>query len=187
MSLPRLFCSFSTCSSILSQFQCHLFDEYSNEVMLNLGDDEVSGDHSSLTFMMKVMIWRFVSDTHMVMVVLTLPELTQCLPSVCNSWVFFAISQICMLVTHTWTSVPGHDLLSCLCSIPGKVMVWYFVSDAHKVMTTLFLVVLVFAGTDIMVTFKILVRSFLCSLTDTSTPWNPLQAFVACDLNPSWG
>jgi len=92
-----------------------------------------------------------------------------------------------MLVTHTWTSVPGHDLLSCLCSIPGKVMIIHFMSDAHKVMTTLFLVVLVFAGTDIMVTFKILVRSFLCSLTDTSTPWNPLQAFIAFDLNPSWG
>jgi hypothetical protein len=45
-----------------------------------------------------------------------------------------------------------------------KVMVCYFVSDAHKIMTTLVLVV--FVGTYIMVSFKMLLWSILCSLTD---------------------
>jgi hypothetical protein len=45
-----------------------------------------------------------------------------------------------------------------------EVMVCYFVSDAHKIMTTLVLVV--FVGTYIMVSFKVLLQSILCSLID---------------------
>ncbi len=43
-------------------------------------------------------------------------------------------------------------------------MVCYFVSDAHKIMTTLILVV--FVGTYIMVSFKVLLWSILCSLIE---------------------
>jgi hypothetical protein len=46
-----------------------------------------------------------------------------------------------------------------------KVMVCYFVSDAHKIMTTL--VLFAFVGTYIMVSFKVLLQSILCSLTNT--------------------
>jgi multisubunit Na+/H+ antiporter MnhC subunit len=45
-----------------------------------------------------------------------------------------------------------------------KVMVYYSVSDAHKIMTTLVLVV--FVGTYIMVSFKVLLWIILCTLTD---------------------
>jgi hypothetical protein len=45
-----------------------------------------------------------------------------------------------------------------------KVMVCYFVSDAHKIMTTLILIV--FVGTYIMISFKVLLWSILCSLID---------------------
>ncbi len=43
-------------------------------------------------------------------------------------------------------------------------MVCYFVSDAHKIMTTLILIV--FVGTYIMISFKVLLWSILCSLID---------------------
>jgi hypothetical protein len=45
-----------------------------------------------------------------------------------------------------------------------KVMVCYFVSDAHKIMTTP--VLFAFVGTYIMVSFKVLLQTILCSLTD---------------------
>ncbi len=50
------------------------------------------------------------------------------------------------------------------------VAVWHFVSDTHKVMTALHLVVLVFdiVGTDRIATFRVLLWSFLWILLDIS-------------------
>jgi hypothetical protein len=48
-----------------------------------------------------------------------------------------------------------------------KVMVWYFVTDVHKVMTTPFLLCLSWlAGSDRMSTIKVLLWSFICNHID---------------------
>jgi hypothetical protein len=50
-----------------------------------------------------------------------------------------------------------------------NMIVWYIVSDTHKVMTTpIYPVHFGFGGTDITVTFKMLLCSFLCNLIDMS-------------------
>jgi hypothetical protein len=71
------------------------------EQMMSMG----SQNHRSLLFMMKLMVWHFVSDTHKVMTAL----IALMLPSKCCCRVFLAISWI-------------HAMFPCLCKIPLLVV-----------------------------------------------------------------
>jgi hypothetical protein len=63
-------------------------------------------------------------------------------------------------------SVGSHGIKAVVFMV--KVMVWYFVSDTHKVMTTLILgvLILVFSGIDLTAAFGLLLWAFPCSLRD---------------------
>jgi hypothetical protein len=83
------------------------------------------------------------------------------------SYKFFCLklwADYCILILtliRSWWSQWGVMAASPLACMM-EVMVCYFVSDAHKITTTLVLVV--FVGTYIMVSFKVLLQSILCSL-----------------------
>jgi hypothetical protein len=47
-----------------------------------------------------------------------------------------------------------------------RVMVWHFVIDIHKAMTTFILVCFVSARSDVMATFGVLLSSVFCNLID---------------------